>query len=565
MGPHPAVAATRLAVRGALAGRPRDELVLAACSGGADSLALAAALAFEAPRLGLRAGGVTVDHGLQPGSAEQAAAVTRTLEGMGLDPVLSVTAVVPGRGSKPGPGRAMAPNAGGAGYPGPEAAARAGRYAALDEAAAATGATAVLLGHTSDDQAECVLLGLARGSGARSLSGMAPRSGRYLRPLLAVSRAQTSAACAALALQPWQDPHNSDPAYARARVRHQLLPACEAALGPGIAAALARTARALRADADLLDSLAKTELERMTDGDSALLAGPVAVLPEAIRTRVLRLAAIAAGCPPGSLTSQHIARLDELVTRWRGQRWTDLPGGIRGQRRYDKLAFTAVAGPGAGPQPGQDGAAAVDAGIGQHREARVDATDMGADLEEVLIDSECLQRRIGELAAQIDQDYAGRELLLVGVLKGAVMVMADLARALRLPVEMDWMAVSSYGSGTRSSGVVRILKDLDADISDRHVLVVEDIVDSGLTLSWLVQNLASRGPASLQVCVLLRKPTAAQNDIEVAYTGFDIEEKFVIGYGLDYAERYRNLPFIGTLAPHVYGGNTIRDETRSAG
>jgi len=195
----------------------------------------------------------------------------------------------------------------------------------------------------------------------------------------------------------------------------------------------------------------------------------------------------------------------------------------------------------------------------------VDATDMGADLEEVLIGADQLQRRVVELAAQIDTDYAGRELLLVGVLKGAVMIMADLARAMRLPVEMDWMAISSYGSGTKSSGVVRILKDLDADITGRHVLVVEDIVDSGLTLSWLVQNLQSREPASVRVCVLLRKPTAAQMDVDVAYTGFEIDEKFVIGYGLDYAERYRNLPFIGTLAAHVYGGNTIRDETRSAG
>ena len=179
---------------------------------------------------------------------------------------------------------------------------------------------------------------------------------------------------------------------------------------------------------------------------------------------------------------------------------------------------------------------------------------MGADLAEVLITPDRLQSRIAELAAQIDADYAARELLLVGVLKGAVMVMADLARAMRLPVQMDWMAVSSYGSGTKSSGVVRILKDLDCDITDRHVLVVEDIVDSGLTLSWLVRNLQSRGPASLQVCALLRKPSAARVDVEVAYTGFDIGDAFVIGYGLDYAERYRNLPFIGTLAPHVYGG-----------
>ncbi len=184
----------------------------------------------------------------------------------------------------------------------------------------------------------------------------------------------------------------------------------------------------------------------------------------------------------------------------------------------------------------------------------MDASDMGAELKEVLIPRERVRERIAELAAQIDADYAGRELLLVGVLKGAVMVMADLARAMRLPVEMDWMAISSYGSGTRSSGVVRILKDLDTDICGRHVLVVEDIVDSGLTLSWLMGNLRSREPASLQVCALLRKPGALRMDVEVAYTGFDIGNEFVVGFGLDYAERYRNLTFIGTLAPHVYGG-----------
>ena len=182
----------------------------------------------------------------------------------------------------------------------------------------------------------------------------------------------------------------------------------------------------------------------------------------------------------------------------------------------------------------------------------MDASDMGADLKDVLITAEQLRERVRELAAEIDADYADRELLLVGVLKGAVMVMADLARAMHQPVEMDWMAISSYGSGTKSSGVVRILKDLDIDISGRHVLVVEDIVDSGLTLSWLIGNLRSRGPASVQVCVLLRKPQAEQMDINVAYTGFSIEDEFVIGYGLDYAEKYRNLPFIGTLAEHVY-------------
>ena len=177
---------------------------------------------------------------------------------------------------------------------------------------------------------------------------------------------------------------------------------------------------------------------------------------------------------------------------------------------------------------------------------------MGDDLKQVLITAEQLQARTGELAAQIDADYAGRDLLLVGVLKGAVMVMADLARAMHLPVQMDWMAISSYGSGTTSSGVVRILKDLDTDIIDRHVLIVEDIVDTGLTLSWLVSNLESRGPASVEICALLRKPDALQRNVDVRYVGFDIPNEFVVGYGLDYAEKYRNLRDIATLAPHVY-------------
>jgi hypoxanthine phosphoribosyltransferase len=179
---------------------------------------------------------------------------------------------------------------------------------------------------------------------------------------------------------------------------------------------------------------------------------------------------------------------------------------------------------------------------------------MGPALKEVLISAETLRARTAELAARIDTDYAGRELLLVGEPKGAVMVMADLARAMHLPVEMDWMAVSSYGSGTKSSGVVRILKDLDTDISGRHVLIVEDIVDSGLTLSWLVGNLRSREPASVEVCAMLRKPTAVKMEVDVRYIGFDIADDFVVGYGLDYSQKYRNLPFIGTLTPQTYGG-----------
>ena len=320
MGPHPAVAELRGAVRGCLADLGPGALVLAACSGGADSLALAAALSFVAPRLGLRAGAVTVDHGLQPGSAAQAQRVAARLTGLPLAPVHVVTVTVAGPG-------------------GPEAAARAARYRALDDCRRADGAAAVLLGHTRDDQAETVLLGLARGSGSRSLAGMAVRSGPYRRPFLAIGRDRTAAACAALGLEPWQDPHNSDSRFARARVRHQALPALEAALGPGVTEALARTAGQLRDDADALDELAFNAAERLADGGRAMSADDLAALPAAVRTRVLRRAAVAAGCPPGSLTARHVASLGELLTGWRGQRWVDLPGGVRGVRQCGKLRF----------------------------------------------------------------------------------------------------------------------------------------------------------------------------------------------------------------------------------
>ncbi|MGP9488448.1 hypoxanthine phosphoribosyltransferase [Glutamicibacter sp. 363] len=182
----------------------------------------------------------------------------------------------------------------------------------------------------------------------------------------------------------------------------------------------------------------------------------------------------------------------------------------------------------------------------------MDSNTVKADLAHVLYTKEDIQARIDELAAQIDKDYAGRDILVVGVLKGAVMVMADLVRALKSHLSMDWMAVSSYGSGTQSSGVVRILKDLDTDLMGKHVLIVEDIIDSGLTLSWLKANLESRGPASVEICTLLRKPEAAKVEIDVKYVGMDIPNEFVVGYGLDYAEKYRNLDCVGTLAPHIY-------------
>ncbi|MBO0985700.1 hypoxanthine phosphoribosyltransferase [Rathayibacter sp. ZW T2_19] len=182
----------------------------------------------------------------------------------------------------------------------------------------------------------------------------------------------------------------------------------------------------------------------------------------------------------------------------------------------------------------------------------MEAADIADDITEVLYTEAEIHARIRDLARAIERDYQGENLLIVGVLRGAVMVMADLARELKLDIVMDWMAVSSYGSSTKSSGVVRILKDLDTDITDRKVLIVEDIIDSGLTLSWLQGNLRSRGAESVEICALFRKPRAAKVEVDVAYVGFDIPNDFVIGYGLDYAERYRNLRDVAILAPHVY-------------
>ncbi|QIG38777.1 hypoxanthine phosphoribosyltransferase [Microbacterium sp. 4R-513] len=180
------------------------------------------------------------------------------------------------------------------------------------------------------------------------------------------------------------------------------------------------------------------------------------------------------------------------------------------------------------------------------------AADIQSDISDVLVTEEQIQEKLIEIAAQVAADYEGKELILVGVLKGAVMVMADFSRALPVAVPMDWMAVSSYGAGTKSSGVVQIRKDLDTDIHDKHVLIVEDIIDSGLTLSWLLENFASRGAASVEVFALLRKPEAAKVHVPCRYVGFEIPNEFVIGYGLDYAEKYRNLRDVAVLAPHVY-------------
>ena len=323
MGPVPAVAAIRLAVRRALKDHQPGDLVLVACSGGADSLALACAGAFVAPRLGLRCGAVTVDHGLQEGSARRAEEVVRLLRQRGLDPVHEV-AVAVGRDG------------------GPEAAARTARYQALDHLAERLGARSVLLGHTRDDQAETVLLGLSRGSGARSLAGMPASFGpgeRYRRPLLEVARTVTEDACLAEGVVPWRDPHNIDPTYTRARIRHQLLPVIHETLGPGMPEALARTARMLREDTEALDTWAARALEECRHPEGGLHADRLAALPTAVRRRVIRLEALCSGAPAGTLAAVHIEAVDALITDWRGQGPLHLPGPVVVHRADGRLAF----------------------------------------------------------------------------------------------------------------------------------------------------------------------------------------------------------------------------------
>ncbi len=320
---HPSLAAVRLPVRTALSRLSERDVVVVACSGGADSLALASAAVFEGRKLSLRVVGVTVDHGLQPGSAGQADRVVAQLAEIGVDETLTARVRVDT----------------GAGL-GPEAAAREARYAVLEEVATRLGARVVLLGHTLDDQAETVLLGLTRGSGGRSLQGMRPGFGVFQRPLLGVRRDDTVRACRAEGLDFWDDPHNHDPGYTRVRVRDRVLPTLEAELGPGIAEALARTAEQLREDTAFLDELAERVLADVCR-DGRLDVGLLSAQPSPLRHRAIHRAAIRAGVPASELTRNHVLEVDKLLVGWRGQKWIDLPGPVRVVRRDGLLVFEA--------------------------------------------------------------------------------------------------------------------------------------------------------------------------------------------------------------------------------
>jgi tRNA(Ile)-lysidine synthase len=302
-------------------------VVVVACSGGADSVALLSATIFEARKRALRVVGVTVDHGLQEGSPARADDVVAQMAAMGADETLTATISVEAAGL------------------GPEAAARRARYAVLEEVAERLGATLVLLGHTLDDQAETVLLGLARGSGGRSLAGMRRRFDVFARPLLDVRRDDTLTACQVEGLSVWDDPHNSDPAFTRVRVRRRVLPLLEDELGPGVAATLARTADQLRDDMALLDEFADEVLARVA-GPQGLSIALLAPQHPALRRRVVRSAALLAGAPASELFHEHVLAVDALLTDWRGQKWIDLPGHLRAVRRDALLVLEPTPGDG---------------------------------------------------------------------------------------------------------------------------------------------------------------------------------------------------------------------------
>ncbi|MEJ6607060.1 MAG: tRNA lysidine(34) synthetase TilS [Candidatus Planktophila sp.] len=310
----------RSAVRPYLENLTAGDCALVAVSGGADSLALAYALLKEAPDLAINLIGVTIDHQLQSGSGKQAQRVLSELKLMGYQEVLIKKVVIEEKS-------------------GLEADARTARYAALDEIANTYGATQIFLGHTRDDQAETVLLGLSRGSGTRSLSGMAQVNGKYARPFLQKTRAQTQATCKEVNLNPWDDPHNENTKFSRVRVRSLVLPLMEKEIGPGIAAALARSAGILRDDADALDEMAQAVISRVDLGD--LDCAALTELPRAIRSRVLRAAIYAAGAPSGSLSADHLASVEALVTSWHGQGEASLPGGVKVARISGRLSLLA--------------------------------------------------------------------------------------------------------------------------------------------------------------------------------------------------------------------------------
>ena len=400
------------------------------------------------------------------------------------------------------------------------------RYAAAARLAEARDAT-IVTGHTADDQVETILYRLASSPSRRALLGMKERDGRLARPLLGTTRAEVTAYDEARGLPGARTPPTRSEGYARNRVRHGLLPELEA-IHPAAVANVLRTAALLRDEAEVLDGLVAAEL----DGSARLAARPDRSRPASRRSR-RPCAASSCSASPMPPPAARSPAPPASPTRSRAS-----PAAARGSTSATASAPCSRAAC-CGPSATYDRRPAAH----PSRLRPVDDPAIGA----TLVSSEELQKRIAELGAAISRDYAGKDLVMVGVLKGAVLFLADLMRHIDVPCEIDFMAVSSYGSQTDSSGVVRILKDLDNSIQGRDVLIVEDIIDSGLTLQYLMRNLGARDPASLEVCSLLTKPERLRVDLPARYVGFEIPNEFAIGYGLDHAQRYRNLDYVAAL------------------
>jgi tRNA(Ile)-lysidine synthase len=462
-----------------------------AVSGGPDSLALL----VLASAAGCVVTAHHVDHGLRAGSGDESAVVAEVAKQFGASFVGEAVEVEPG--------------------PNQEARARSARFAVLPDG--------VATGHTMDDQAETILLNLLRGAAADGLAGMDPGP---RHPLLGLRRSETHGVCAAMGLHPVVDPSNQDPVHRRNRVRHELLPLCADVAGRDPVPLLARQARVLRDEVSLLNVLAAEAAPDPEDA-RALNGVPVPLARRAVRQWLQASAAEVS--PNGEAYPPSMAEVERVLDVAAGRAiGTELAGGRRVRRRAGRLAVDA---------PRSDSVTPVttaDAGSGVPSWAQ-------PAVGPVLVSHDELAARVAELGAQITADYADDPPLLVAVLKGAMLFMSDLSRAIELPVDVDFMAVSSYGSATRTSGVVRIVKDLDSELDGRHVLVVEDIIDSGLTLNYLRRYLHARSPKSVEVCALLVKEGEQRVELDLRYVGFTIPPEFVVGYGLDVAERYRNL------------------------
>jgi tRNA(Ile)-lysidine synthase len=473
---------------------PPGSALTCAVSGGPDSLALLV-LSIAA---GCEVTAIHVDHGLRPGSGAEADVVAAAARRFGAAFRAEVVHVGDG--------------------PNLEARARSARFSVLP--------ADVATGHTMDDQAETVLSNLLRGAGRDGVAGMAPGP---RHPLLGLRRHETAAVCGAVGLQPVADPSNDDPRHLRNRVRHELLPLCADLVRRDPVPLLARHADVVRSESALLDELARLVVP--DPSEARALAGA----PEALARRAVRAwLADEAREPTAERHPPSLAEVGRVLDVAGGRAvGTQLSGGRPVRRRGGRL----VVGTG---------------GSGKVRPVKTEEAPAWASprVGPPIVTAEALAAKVAELGAAITADYADDPPLLVGVLKGAMIFMSDLCRAIALPVDLDFMAVSSYGSATRTSGVVRIVKDLDADLAGRHVLVVEDIIDSGLTLNYLRRYLQARHPASLEICALLVKEEEQRVDLALRYRGFTIPPDFVVGYGLDVDERYRNLS-----AVHAYLGD----------